>query len=426
MTTTVSGSYPAVNSDSDATINGLTVGKGGGSVATTNTAIGVSTLAANTTANGLTAVGYQAGLANTTGVANTFVGATAGKATTTGAENTAIGNEALFTNTTGAQNTVVGRDAMLRNTTGSNNTAFGYSALFENTTASNNTAVGYQAGYSNTTGTDNVAIGANAMQTVTTGSRNTIIGYQAGYTLTSSDNVIIGRAAGFNLTTGGDNTFIGARGTGGGAGYAITTGSKNTIIGQYTGNQGGLDIRTASNRIVLSDGDGNPRIVVNSSGVMFVGANFTDTAGSSQIVTNGPVTVGYPGNSALYRQMYYSSDNNFYFTNGSNQGYLSSAGAWTNASDARLKKDIRDIEYGLNAVISTKPRHYERNDVDGTYIGFVAQELQTVIPEVVSGNPETQLGVDYGSLVAVAFKAIQELNAKVEAQALEIAQLKGN
>jgi hypothetical protein len=40
----------------------------------------------------------------------------------------------------------------------------------------------------------------------------------------------------------------------------ITTGNRNTIIGGYTGNQGGLDIRTASNYIVLSDGDGNPVI----------------------------------------------------------------------------------------------------------------------------------------------------------------------
>jgi hypothetical protein len=45
-----------------------------------------------------------------------------------------------------------------------------------------------------------------------------------------------------------------------GAGYYVTTGYKNTIIGGYNGNQGGLDIRTASNNIVLSDGDGNPSI----------------------------------------------------------------------------------------------------------------------------------------------------------------------
>jgi hypothetical protein len=51
-----------------------------------------------------------------------------------------------------------------------------------------------------------------------------------------------------------------------GAGAAITSGDANTIIGRYSGNAGGLDIRTSSNNIVLSDGDGNPRLRFNSSG----------------------------------------------------------------------------------------------------------------------------------------------------------------
>jgi hypothetical protein len=45
----------------------------------------------------------------------------------------------------------------------------------------------------------------------------------------------------------------------------MTTGSKNTILGAYSGNQGGLDIRTLSNYIVLSDGDGNPRMYNNAT-----------------------------------------------------------------------------------------------------------------------------------------------------------------
>ena len=56
------------------------------------------------------------------------------------------------------------------------------------------------------------------------------------------------------------NTFVGAS-----AGYNITTGAKNTILGRYDGNQGGLDIRTSSNYIVLSDGDGNPRMYYDNS-----------------------------------------------------------------------------------------------------------------------------------------------------------------
>ena len=65
--------------------------------------------------------------------------------------------------------------------------------------------------------------------------------------------------------------------------------------------------------------------------------------------------------------------------------------------------------------------------------GFVAHELQAVVPDCVvgtkdavdaEGNPIYQ-GIDTSFLVATLTAAIQELNAKVEAQAAEIAALKG-
>jgi trimeric autotransporter adhesin len=201
-------------------------------------------------------VGYSALTANTTGANNTTVGHISLQANTTGAQNTAIGRNSLNANTTASNNTAVGHSALAANTTAESNTAVGKDALVANTTADNNTAVGYQAGYSNTTGTENVYIGQVAGYTNSTGDNNTFIGRYAGYS-----------------TTGGDNTFVGRA-----SGNAITSGTKNTIIGRYDGNTGGLDIRTASNHIVLSDGDGNPRGIFDSSGNLLVGktaSNFT-------------------------------------------------------------------------------------------------------------------------------------------------------
>jgi hypothetical protein len=150
----------------------------------------------------------------------------------------------LPANTTGASNTAVGSDSLAVSTTGSYNTAVGMQALQANTTASNNTAVGYQAGYSNTTGVS-----------------HTVFGYQAGYSnVSGNQNSFFGPFAG-NATTGGLNTFIGGE-----SGSLVTSGTKNTIIGRFNGNQNSLDIRTSSNNIVLSDGDGNPRGIFNSSG----------------------------------------------------------------------------------------------------------------------------------------------------------------
>ena len=182
-------------------------------------------------------VGSQTLLAATTGGSNTALGFSALKTVTTAGDNVAIGTNALL-NSTAAQNVAVGSAALQTNTSGTANTAVGYTALLNNTTASNNTAVGYQALEDNTTGTNNCAMGRFALRNCTTGTENTAIGTDAGDA----------------ITTGTDNTLIGY-----GAAYLMTTGSKNTVLGAYSGNQGGLDIRTASNQIVLSDGDGNPR-----------------------------------------------------------------------------------------------------------------------------------------------------------------------
>lgn len=221
----------------DASFLGVTVGRGAGAVAT-NTAVGASALAANTTGTQLTAIGLRSLRSNTTGNSGTAVGAFA-----------------LDANTTGAENVAVGLSSLVSNTTGASNTALGAYALAFNTTASNNTAVGYQAGYSNQTGAYQTFLGQQAGLGVTTGTQNTLVGYYSGG----------------SLTTGSYNCFIGGA-YGSGAGGLMTTGSKNSILGSYSGNQGGLDIRTANNYIVLSDGDGNPRVVVDGSGNMGVGA----------------------------------------------------------------------------------------------------------------------------------------------------------
>jgi hypothetical protein len=143
--------------------------------------------------------------------------------------------------------------------------------LLSNTTASNNTAVGYLAGYSNTTGAANTAVGQQALKGNAVGELNTAVGV---------DSLLV--------ATGSRNTVVGVS-----AGSQITTGAKNTIIGLYNGNQGGLDIRTASNYIVLSDGDGNPRITVDGSGnVMAVKTAISATAGNGIYVQQSTGQLG--------------------------------------------------------------------------------------------------------------------------------------
>ena len=114
-----------------------------------------------------------------------------------------------------------------------------------------------------------------------------------------------------------------------------------------------------------------------------------------------------------YREIYLSGNQHLYFNNGNNQAYLHLNGSWQNASDLAYKKDIEDITYGIDTVKQLKPRKYKHKGTNDDDIGFIAQELETVIPEIVGGD-EGSKGVSYGNLTAVLTKAIQELTTKIE------------
>ena len=166
----------------------------------------------------------------------------------------------LVANTYGGSNIAIGQGALQTNTTNSNNTAVGYQALYT-ADAVNNTAVGYLTLKATTTGYNNVAIGHSALLSNTSGSINTAVGVSALANNTyGSSNTAVGQQALNSATTGSNNTAIGY-----GSASAITYGSNNTVLGGYTGNSGGLDIRVASNYMVLSDGAGNIGLSVAAS-----------------------------------------------------------------------------------------------------------------------------------------------------------------
>jgi hypothetical protein len=164
-------------------------------------------------------------------------------------------------------NTVAGAGALASNTTAGSNTAVGYQALNLATTAIRNTAVGANTLDAATTGQENTAVGWSALSSLTTGQYNVAYGQNAGGAVTTANgNTLIGLNAGL-LATGGNNTFIGALSAASeGAGQNMTTGTRNTIIGAYSGNQNGLDLRTSNSNIVLSDGDGIPRQIIDGNG----------------------------------------------------------------------------------------------------------------------------------------------------------------
>ena len=388
-----------------AVVQGLTVGLGAGAVST-NTAVGASALAANTTGATNTAVGNFSLLNNTTANGNT-----------------ALGYASVRDNTTGGNLSAVGYFALESNTTGSNNTAVGTEALQSNTTASNNTAVGYQAGYGNTTGAGNTFLGYQAGLAVTTSNGQTFIGQGAGAAKTTGgNNTFVGTSAGGSATTGTGNTFIGVNDSTNGSGFAVTTGSKNTIIGGYTGNQGGLDIRTASNYIVLSDGDGNPRQYCDGSGFWTIPLRAT-IGGTGGFSSAGTIGFTSPDISGAYSNATATTTVNHYrFANANGQvGSITTNGSATLynvTSDQRLKENIQNADSASSLIDSLQVRQFDwKSDNAHQRYGFVAQELVTVAPEAVHQPTDTDemMAVDYSKLVPMLVKEIQSLRQRLSA-----------
>ena len=113
---------------------------------------------------------------------------------------------------------------------------------------------------------------------------------------------------------------------------------------------------------------------------------------------------------------------NFYTADGNLRGYLTASGVFTDTSDLAYKKEIQDLSYGLAEVKQMQPRAYKMKINDEDQLGFIAQEMEQIIPEVVSGEDGSK-GLAYGHLVPVLVKAIQEQQTLIESLTDRIAAL---
>ena len=101
----------------------------------------------------------------------------------------------------------------------------------------------------------------------------------------------------------------------------------------------------------------------------------------------------------------------------------------TAISDASLKENVRDLDKGLDTIKALKPRRYDWKNGDGTDVmGFIAQEVEEVMPELVYDYQytaeETKKGLKMGDMLPSMVKAIQELAQQVEDLQAELAALK--
>jgi hypothetical protein len=436
-------------------------------IATANTKVGDSALAANTTGFNNTALGEEALLANTGGSYNTAVGTDSLRANTASG-NTGVGYAALRSNTTGVANTAVGLHALRSNTTGERNTSLGDTALATNTTGSYETAVGWRALAANATGIQNTAVGARALDANSTGSFNVAVGFRALAANTAGGaNTAIGSTSLKANTTGSSNTA-----TGRGALYLNTTGDGNTATGS-----GALSANTTGYRLTAT---GFGALQSNTTGhrgtATGVGALGRNTTGSNGVAMgywalyhnetgNGNTAVGHLAmrenvvghrNAALgYRAGYFATGSNNIMIG--NEGIAAESGrirlgtagthtatyvagirgVTTGVADAvavmidsagqlgtvsssrRFKEDIQDLGPASGTLLDLRPVSFRyKREAGGPprprEYGLIAEEVAEVFPELVvfdaDGRPET---VKYHLLVPLLLNELQALERRV-------------
>jgi hypothetical protein len=173
-----------------------------------------------------------------------------------------------------------------------------------------------------------------------------------------------------------------------------------------------LDINGASSSgLSLSSGGTSYGFLYVNSGTYIIGnqvANpITFEVNSTErmrITSGGAVVIANLGTGTVY----------------SNAGALTS----TNPSDERLKDDITDLQYGLNEILKLRPVSYNwKNDTanQGKQFGFIAQEVQEIMPELISEFTTTEneeevvrLGLDKEGIYATLVNAIQEQQKQIE------------
>jgi len=279
-------------------------------------------------------------------------------------------------NAGGTDNTFLGYYAGNINSTGDYNVFVGKGAGALNTTGGQNVCVGKGAGASTGGVSDNVYIGHVAGQVEVTGIGNTMIGSTVGSTTTSSHNTFAGYMAGKFFTSGGDNICVGYQ-----AGPTATNTTSNLLFIDNTANDSPL---------IWGDFSAN-EIVINGSGA--------DDGGFA------------------YE----------FFVNGDAGGNA----AWNNLSDKRLKTKIETVKNPLEKLLALRGVNY--NWIDTTKrgaqleLGFIAQEVLEVLPEVVNVPKDTATGnysMAYAPITALLVEAMKEQQKMINEQQSEISAQK--
>jgi hypothetical protein len=194
---------------------------------------------------------------------------------------------------------------------------------------------------------------------------------------------------------------------------------------------GSIKINTTSNATSAT------RMLIDSSGnTYFQYGGATNTGAPSGVSLTGPANtllqIYLLKNTQVEAHIGFksSSDTNFYVGTSGGLTGVGSYGlyqqnvtnSWTSVSDERVKTELQPIENALEKVANVRTvtgrfTYDEENGVTRRLPFLIAQDFLTALPEAVDRQDPDKLGLSYSDTVVLAFAAIKELKAVVDAQA---------
>jgi len=212
----------------------------------------------------------------------------------------------------------------------------------------------------------------------------------------------------FGGNDGTDNVSIGAK-----------------IFGEVDGTPGSNDMPGRLTFFTTADGAASPteRMRINSSGNLLLNTTTADgllTIDNSGQTGSTLITLKDSGGTDAHAQMQFSNTNGIV-------GQITTSGSATNygtSSDARLK-DITGSSRGLDVINNLNPVSYDWKANGKADEGFIAQEVEDLVPNAVNQNEDGYYQMDYSKLVTHLVKGMQEQQQQIEKLKSEIKNLKG-
>ena len=202
----------------------------------------------------------------------------------------------------------------------------------------------------------------------------------------------------------------------------------------------GIFYNNASNYLYLLSNNAE-RLRIDSFGNVLVGTTSTSPHDSSteeglalRSDVGGFLAVSRSGSyTAAFNRMSNDGELIQYRQNGVTVGSVSvtsSGTTYNTASDRRLKTDIKPIADATDKLMAMNPvSHKWKADPEAdAVVGFIAQEMQEIIPEAVSGTPdgEEMMAMDYGRITPVLVAALQDAMKEITALKERVAELEAN